>query len=386
MRIRLYLSLIALLAMLPLTGCASSNLFFPTAQDITNVELMRTIALDQGEKKAVKVTVSGAAKSGADNTEPEPPTVISQEAETVFAACLAMQTKGDNFVSYGAVDQCLIHENAVERELTGLLDYLERDYELRMDAKLFLAVDQPAGDYLKKMATKTNSAADRLESVARDYSLESQGWAVKIQEALVDMAENGCTLLPVVELKEKEDETTIQAAGVAWLTNDGVQGRFQGEQARAAAILSGKADGGSIEAKLSDGTLAGLQLTEVKCTWKSVWEGQTLTGIGCKINVKADIAELQGGADPEDQSVLEEMEKKIEQQLQKELEPVLQEAQENGVDLFHLRQKLMMKSPRKGTALDRHWKEWYPAAAINVQVCAEVERSYDVDRGTEGRT
>lgn len=383
---RKMLCLMALLAMLTLTGCASSNLFLPTAQDITNVELMRTIALDQGEKKAVKVTVSGAAKSGADDTEPEPPAVISQEAETVFAACLAMQTQGDNYVSYGAVDQCLIHEDAVEQELTGLLDYLERDYEMRMDAKLFLAVDQPAGDYLKEMATKTNSAADRLESVARDYSLESKGWTVKVQDALADMAENGCTLLPVVELKEKDDETTIQAAGMAWLTNDGVQGRFEKKQARAAAILSGKADGGSIEAKLSDGTVAGLQLTEVKCTWKSVWEGQILTGIQCKIKVKADIAELQGSANPAEQSVLEEMEKKIEQQLQEELEPVLQEARENGADLFHLRQKLMMKRPGKSASLDQHWEEWYPNVKMDIEVCANVERSYDVDRGTEGRT
>lgn len=380
------IGLFALLLMLSLTGCASSNVFLPTVQDITNVELIRTIALDKGEKKAVKVTVSGAAKSGADDSEPEPPAVISQEAETVFSACLAMQTKGDNYVSYGAVDQCLIHEEAVEQELTGLLDYLERDYEMRMDAKLFLAVDKPAGDYLKEMATKTNSAADRLESVARDYSLESKGWTVKVQDALADMAENGCTLLPVVELTEKDGDTTIQAAGMAWLTNEGVQGRFQKKQARAAAILSGEAEGGSVEAKLSDGTMAGLRLTEVKCKWKPVWENQILTGIQCSIRVKADIAELQGGANPARQSVLTQMEEQIEQQLQEEVEPVLQEAQKNGADLFHLRQKLMMQSPRKSGTLEQHWEEWYPTVKMEVAVSADVERSYDVDRGTEGRT
>lgn len=374
----------ALLA-LTMTGCARSGVFLPTAQDITNVELMRTIAMDAGEKQRIRITVSGAAKSGADGGEPQPPVVLSQEGETVFGACLAMQTDGDYYVSYGAVDQCLIQEQAAQQNLTGLLDYLERDYEMRMDTKLFLAVEDSAEDYLKKMAQKTTSAADRLESVARDYPLESEGWPVKVREVLADLANEGCALVPVVRLKETEEQTTMIADGMACLSVDGVQKLFQKEQARALTMLNGKAEGGSATIDLSDGTRAGLRIIEVGCRWKGIWQEERLSQVRCQVRIKVDIAELQGGADPADPTILGEIERRCAAQLKKEIGSVLRAAQDEGTDLFHLERKLMMQCPGRCHSLEQNWEEWYAGAELQPEVSVEVERSYDVDKGMEGR-
>lgn len=365
-----------------LSGCGNSGVYLPTAQDITNVELIRVMGLDKGEEKAVRVSVSASVDNGTRDSAPEPPAVLSEEGETVFAACLAMQTLGDSYVSYSAVDQCLIHESAVEQELSGLLDYLERDYEMRMDADLFLATGNSAKDYLQKMAEATSSAADRLASVARDYPLESQGWEVKVRDVLIDMADNGCALVPVVALEQQGKKYNIRSDGMAWVDAEGVQQVFRQEQARGVAILCDKAEGGCVEVQLDEGTVAGLRLTEVGCRWEPQWAGEQLVGAVCQVAVKADIAELRGDADPAEEKVLRELEKSAEVQLKGQMEAVLHAAQRDGADFFRLRRKLCLKSPRRSAAIENAWEQWYPSMKCEVQVDCTVERSYDVERGT----
>lgn len=364
-----------------LTACGGHLL--PKANDITNVELMRTMALDKGKKKAVLVTVSSAVKAGEDGSEPTPPVVLSEEGNTVYAACLSIQTQGDNYVSFGAVEECLVSEEMAAEGLPGVLDLMERDYEMRMDTNLFLCAGEQAGQFLQKMATKKTSASDRLTSVARDYALESEGWPVTVREVLIDLADNGCALLPAIELGEEDEETTIEAEGMVWRSDGGIQRRLKGKDARSAAILYGKAAGGAVEVTLSDGTTAGLSLDDAVCRWEPAWDGERMTGLTAQIQVKADIAELMGGADPERPEVIRELEQRLAEALQRPAQALLEETQQKRADIFHLRRRLMAQCPLKSGRIEENWETWYPTMTLSAAVSAQVERSYEVSRGSE---
>lgn len=364
-----------------LTACGGGLL--PKPQDITNVELMRTMALDKGEKKDVLVTVSSAVKAGSEGSEPTPPVVIRQEGNTVYAACLSIQTKGDQYVSFGAVDQCLVSEAAAPKGLPGLLDVLERDYEMRMDTTLFLCEGEDAGKFLEKMATKKTSAADRLSSMNRDYALESEGWPMTVRETLIDLGDNGSVLLPVIRLKAEKEEPTIEAAGMTWLSHGEIRAHLRGEEARSAAILTGRAENGAVEVMLSEDCTAGLSLTSVHCRWKPVWEGEQMKALRCQVSVKADIAELTGAANPEEAAVRQTLEDGLERTLEQQLSELLKKTQEAGEDIFHLRRTLMAQCPLKSGLVEEYWESWYANMNIPVEVSAEVERSYEVSRGSE---
>ena len=375
------LAALTLALCLPLTGC--NQVYLPRAQDIVNVELVRVMALDPGKEQSVLVTVSSGVGSSADGQTPQPPVVLQAEGETVFSACLSIQTQGDRYVNYGSLDQCLVSEEETEAGLTGLMDFMERDHEVRMDTELFLAKGAPASSFLEEMATATSSASDRLQSIGRDYPLESQGWTVTVREAITDLADNGCALIPVVELQVEDNKTTIEGKGMAWVSQNQVKGHFTEEKARAAAILNHTAEGGSEEVTLSDGTVAGMRLTEMNCEWSFSWDGQKMSAIDGQVSVKADIAELQGPADPAEEAVTQELNRLLEEKLQAQLQGVMDTVQETGKDLFHLKRELLSQSLRRCEALEEHWEEWYPAAEITITVQSDVERSYDVGRGSE---
>lgn len=361
-----------------MTGCSGD--FFPVARDITNVELMRTMALDKGEDGNISVTFSGGVRPGDQGSEAQPPVILTREASTVFAACLTIQTYGDGYVSYGHISQCVLSAESSDKAVSDLLDFLERDFEMRLDTDIYVTTEGKAADLLTEVASKNKAATDRLDSISRDLPLESYGWPVLVRDFLIDIEDNGCAMAPVVRLTEEEDETTISCDNMCWFQDGKYKDELDQDLSRAAAILTGQATSSPVEVTLSDGSTVGLRLTDVKCSWKLDWKEGVLAGAEVQVSAKADLAELQGDADIYQYSVQEEIDQKLSEELKKPLQELLELSQKEKADFLHLGRKFGVQSPSKSYALKEHWDEWFPEMRFQVKVDSVVERSYDVNQ------
>ena len=364
--------------LLLLTGCEGDLL--PKARDITTVELMQVIALDKGEGGNLIVTAASGTHSGGQSGEPKPPVVLKGESSTVFGACMSIQSEGNGYASFGHVEQCVLSAKATEQSMSSLLDFLERDPEMRMEAHLYVTEQDPAAELLTEVDEKEQSAAERLEAIGRELTIESFGWPVTVRDFMIDMEENSCGLLPVLKLVEEEKKKTIRCESMGWIQNGDYQGTLPPEQARAAAILEGKLDTGGIELHLSDGSVAGLKLTQANCTLDPVWSGGRLTGISIHVDAKADLAELQGPADLYSGAVQKELSQGMERQLKGDVQELLALSQKEEADFLHMERKLRVKSPAKAGEMEEHWEEWFPELNMSVEVHGVIERSYDLNR------
>ncbi|MCD8188872.1 MAG: hypothetical protein LUD78_01390 [Clostridiales bacterium] len=373
-------SFIAILTALCLTLTGCSNAFLPESRDITNVQLMRTLALDPGETARVAVMAAGEVQPGDEGAEAQPPAILNWEAPTVFSACLTMQTCGDGYVSYGHVSQCLINADLPEQVGSYLLDFIERDFEMRMDIDLYAVTEGRAADLLTETASGSQSATERLESIENDLKLTSQGWTVTLRDFLIDLADNGCALLPVAALQEEEGESTLVCDHLCWFREEQLGGELTGEQSRAAAMLLGQAKSGAVESALSDGSLVGLRLTGAEVRWQPQWEGDTLVGLTAQVSATADLAELEGDADPYDPAVQQELNDCLAQALEEQIQGLLELSQVENADFLHLGRRMGVQCPARSGVLQENWDEWFPQLTLTAQVEATVERSYDVNR------
>lgn len=366
---------------LSLIGCSGD--FFPVARDITNVQLMRVMALDKGEEERISVTVSGGVRPGDQGSEAQPPVILTWEAPTVFAACLTIQTYGDGYISYGHVGQCVLSADAAQEAVSDLLDFLERDFEMRVDTDLYVTTEGKAADLLTQVASKDKAATDRLDSIARDLPMESYGWPVSVRDFLIDIEDNGCAMAPVARLKEEEEEMTIACDNMCWFQDGKFGDELDRELSRAAAILTDNGKISPVEVTLSDGSVVGLRVTNVTCSWKLNWEGDVLTGAEAQINVKADLAELQGDADIYQYSVQQEMDEKLCQELEKPIQELLDLSQKEEADFLHLGRKFQVQCPARSYSLRENWDQWFPDLKLRIKVDGIVERSYDVNQAEE---
>lgn len=371
-----------------LTACAQTAVL-PIARDIAHIQLMRTIALDMGQDGKVKVTLSGGVRPGEQGGSPQPPVLLSQEAETVFGAALHIQTYGDGYVSLGHISQCILSADAAARPkaVSDLLDFVERDFETRISTDFYVTNEDSAEKLLTETASETHSATQRLESLRRDFSLESYGWPVTVREFLLDMDDNGCGLAPLLQLEENDDGTTLVSSEMGWFQEGVYQGALTQGESRGAALLLNKLESGAVELTLRDGTRVGLRLTEGRCKLEPEWENDRLTGLTVSVHLTADLAEEQGTANFYQSEVMTEAEQRFSGIIEGQIRELLALCQEHRADILHLRRTLAVKHPSKHRILEENWADWFPTLPIRVEVTGKIQRSYDIVAGSqEGRT
>lgn len=369
---------ISLSLLLLLTGCSKPS-FLPIARDISNVQLMRTMSIDKGQGNNLKVTVSGSVRPSHDGGSPQPPVILTHEAETVFRSVLHIQTYGEGYVSFGHIGQVIVHANAFQEQDSAakLLDFVERDYETRMSTELYVTEQRQAADILTETASETHSADQRLDSLRQDLGLESLCWQVSAREFLTDIEENGSSLLPLLRLEENDDGMTISSEQMAWFREGRFQGSLTAEQSRGAAILQNKLKSGGAEVTLHDGTKLGLLLTGAKAQWKPLWTDNRLTGLTLTVTLTADLTEEQGNARFSDPAVTREAENRLSGAIQGELRDLLSLSQRENADFLHIGRSISVQCPSRYGILEQNWTNWFPDAAISIQVTSTIQRSFD---------
>lgn len=200
---------------LTLTGCQGD--FLPYARDIEAIELIRTLGIDVGEKQEnVMVTVSGGVQRTGDNGQGEKPSLFSQEGRTLYDACSVIQTFSDDYISFGHVTEWVLGEDVARQGVTNLLDFMERDEQMRLSTKVFVVKGGTAEELLRSVATEKSAATDRLSAIELDYQLKSIAYPYTVKELLSQLEENGCGLVPALVLEGKEgQESAAQSQSAA---------------------------------------------------------------------------------------------------------------------------------------------------------------------------
>lgn len=397
----------------------------PYSRDIEDLELMRVMGIDQGEKTedGLKVTMVGGDQSTGKEGESKKPIVLSQEAATLSKACTIMKSYGEKFISYGHITQCLVGEEAARKDLIQLLDYYERDIELRLNSPLYIVRGGTAGEVLEGGSEEEGGTViKRLESIEIDTQFQSDTSTRTVKDVLGQLSENGCALVPALTRIEEEgtggsgtqgqgesgggaassaqgeqqkggeapqgqEETkkTIQTAGYAVFRENRLTGFLEEGESRGANFLMDEIYGGILELELKDGSLVSVQLLDSHCEWQPQFRKDgSLERLTAEIEVEGSLTEIMGNADPMNKAVLDEMEAQAEEQIRQMAAGVLARSQEEQTDFLHLKRKIGVLRPDRWHQLQEEWETVFPDLEWQVNVTMHLRRTYDVDRPLEG--
>lgn len=360
--------------------CGCSPRFLPQPKDISNVELVRTLAVDSAPENRVKVTVSsGVKREGSGGNGGQEPLILEQEASTVFAACQMIQKSGSGYVTYGHVTECVIGKGAAEAGIDRILDYIQRDYEMRLDTLIFFT-EETAEEILTKSSSKDIAATDRLQEIGKELPLESKGWACTVREFLTDLYDNGWAMMPVVRLEKEAEQDTLVSDGMALFQETDLKGRFPPEIGRGVCLLLNQGEMSYLDLDTQEDGVAGLKLTGQKCKWNARWRGNELTDLTAEIQVQADLSEVSGKLDALNEDTVGRMEQTLAETLADEVAQVLEQEQKVG-DFLHLKRTLMTQYPMKAGLIQRQWENWRKKLTFHVKTSCVVQQSYDVSRG-----
>ncbi|MCD7760168.1 MAG: hypothetical protein LUH16_00090, partial [Clostridiales bacterium] len=368
----------------------SSSDLLPWARDISQVKLVRTMALDVGDEDLIQVTLSGGLQRQDQEGSDPMPLLLSRQGLTVFGSVQALQTESDGYVEMGHLSDCVIGEALSGEGIEGLADFLERDFSMRLGTRLFLLTGDTGENALRMTSSKTTALTDRLEAISQNRTYGGKDWPFTVRAYLAETEDNGVALLPVLELADNPDydpegqgeqpEKEIHLTGLAYLTDQKLTGVLTGEESRGASLLSGWDQLDRFQVELPNGTVAGIRLVLSQCRWEPEFdETGRLTAVTARVEVQGELNELTGWADLTDTAVLDALEEGFLGQVEALAQSALDRSQADGADFLHIRRQLVFQCPTHSARLLERWEEWFPTVTLRAEAEGKVERTYDVD-------
>ena len=369
------------LLLVTLTGCGGN--FLPRSQDIANVELLRTMAVDAGERGRVRVTVSAGTGPG-DGEEANgggKPLLLSREGGTVAAACQTIRQSGSGTAFFGHVTECVVSEPLARKGIGQTLDYIQRDFEMRMDTLLFLAEGGRAEELLKKTAGTERAATDQLQEIGRELPLEAAAWPCTVREFLIDLYDNGFSMVPVVAPRREPGGTGVEFKGMAIFRDGKLIDRLDPAAGQGASLLQGRPQAAFADVTLKSGVRVNLKYTGARCRWRPRWKGNRLTGLTARVQVEADLTERNDAFGRGEERELREMEKLLARHVEAQVRSALA-AEKTWGDYLHLERRLLCQCPARVGSIRGDRNNWLEKVALQVEARAVVRQSRDIARGT----
>ncbi len=384
-----------------LGGCQRSALF-PIAREISDFELMSTMALDVGEDdpENVLVSLTGKGQQGpakeSGGSEQSKPLFLTGESGSITLAIQKMQTYIDKFIFLGHLQYCLVGEDAAREDMGRHLDYIMRDPKLRTNSKMFVVRGSPAYELIQKTSTSKQFITDRIHALEIDANVLSVASMITVADAASATDEGGNYLVPGLELvdmsdrdgylrEEKEDDPQSEHwgfdySGYAIIKENKLVGFLDNEESQGVVLLKNKAFSDIIEQRTEEGTLVALRIRPPSCSVTPVWQGAKLETIKIDLSFVSMINEIQGPENIFVPEKLEDLSKKQSAVLKENIERVCRRAQEEGCDFLGLGDRIAKKSPNKFDAIKENWKELFPQVTIEVTANSKVANTYDINK------
>lgn len=359
-----------------LQGCRGGLAFGDDSREIDQLELVQTIGIDVSDGMT---TVTASSASAGEQM------LLKNTGATIARAVREMQNyTAKKYVFYGHVSHILVGETAARQNLNRCLDYLERDSDVRMDAKLYVVQGGTAEHAMRACTTEKENAGDLLDSLERDVQLLSESYVSSIGETARMLAERNCALAAAVTLENVENilsggsALTIQSSGYAVLQGESLLGFLDTELARGVNLLTDRIGSDVVEADDgADGCFAA-RLTGGSAAFEPIYENGMLRRVIIHLDLPFNLDEVQNPLDLYDEDVIRQMEEGLNTVENRRVREVLDRMQEWNCDFCDLETRIRQAAPRRFDRMSADWEELFPELDLTVDLSCTLERTYDV--------
>lgn len=342
--------------LLCLCGCKGLSERNARMEDLA---LLRVLAVDGGEDG-----VSVSATTGP--LQQQPAVYLEGAGGTVGSACQQARESAAAYAAYSHVEQILVGEDLARQGLTELLDYLERDVELRLSSRLWLVRGEACAALTKERAEEM---VERLSVLEETAGVGANGPDRTAGDVIAARERSGCTFLPVLTLTEAGE---LICDGYGVLKEDRLICWLEGDQAVGVSLLLGAMKDSLVDLTLEDGRQASVRVGGAECGLRGELEDGTLTSLGVRCKIRASAAQL-----PREWRWSAGEREQLERQTARWAEDCIRQSiammQSIGADPLELGRRVGQSQPWRWETVLRQWETAFPHLDIDAKVAAAVE-------------
>ncbi len=361
-----------------LCACSGTTIY-SDRRELEDLELVRAVGIDFD---GAMITITADTGVGIGESAPK---IYRQKGPDLAAAIDLLKNEPVGKNTYFAhTEHIVISERAAVERLGGILDYVERSPDMRLNISLFIARGCSAQELIEGAAGEHSSACGMLDCLKEGVQRTFEGRVCTCGEAAASLAESGRALIMAVEsvptgdLSEGAAKRAIAPAGFAVVEDGAFAGFMAPEEVRGAVIFIGAAKSGSVTVG-SGGESVSLGITASRAAARPVFEGGELIAAEIIIKTEANVAGAADGADVSSKAGRERIEESLAASQEAAVRAALEGAQRAGSDYLGLGRKLELRAPyRYRAAAASGWDGIFPRLELRYRSTASVKRTYDV--------
>lgn len=252
----------------------------------------------------------------------------------------------------------VISEDVCKDDFTNVIDFMQRNHEVRLTEHLFVAKGK-AYDIMSFKKDDEIVPAVNLQTMAEEYSQTSKIEQVEFIDILKKVSSNITDAsIPVIAITESSSGAEVmEVDGTAVFNEDNFVGYIDKTQTRGLLFIDGLAKGGNIVLALPDGGNANMEI--ISSSSKISFTGtREKPSIKAEITLKTNITEVQSDKDYTiDDNFISKLIDIQNNTVSSEARSAVDKAlHEYGCDIFGFGQKIYQNNPDIWHSIGSNWK------------------------------
>lgn len=347
-------------------------------REVEQLAIVSGVAIDSLGKDKVLVTVEII---GIEQGEPQStlkPVYIHAVGKTFFDAVRAMIAIQGKRMYWSHAKVIIVSEDIAKESIVEVLDFINRDAEVREDMWVLLSREKTARDIFNSKPIFESLVSFELDDTMRAQGSISRYPSIELYRFLDNIAsKETSTTIPTVKLIDIKGITVSYVTGAAVIKKDKLQGYLDEAETRSLLWILDEIKGGvySVENVADTQLNATLEIFRSKTKIKPEVKAGVPT-FKVSIVIDCNVGEIMGSKDFISEKNVGVLEKDAEAQIKQDIEKLIDKAQKNyKTDFLGFGENMKRAMPNAWRSIANEWNDMFQDIEVKVEVDVRVKGS-----------
>lgn len=347
-------------------------------REVEKLAIVSGVAIDKAKEDQVIITAEIVNMQQDEKQSKLKPVYIQAVGKTFFDAARAMIALQGKRLYWGHAKAVIISEDIAREGLIPVIDFINRDAELRSDMWILLSRERTASDIFNATSEMESILSFQIDDAMRAQKSISKYPDLELYELIDNLeSEKISTTIPTIRLIEVEGKTTQYITGAAVLRKDKLLGYLNETETKSLLWLKNELKGSlfvvsDIGEKHTNVTLEIMKSkTRVK---PEVIDGKLNIKVALAIDV--NVGEIMGSDDVISEKGRAALKNAAENQIKKNLNDLIEKAQkEYKTDFIGFGEKVSHLMPKVWKSIEKQWDDVFSDMETSVNVYVRIRGS-----------
>lgn len=314
----------------------------------------------------------GTVASGASSK------VITGRGKSVFDAVRNMVTTYGKKLYWAHAKILIINGSLAEKNVHEVLDWVNRDQEVRDDMRIFIATKNTAQQILETRKDENTIVSNVIHDMMVNQEAVSSFPKLDLWEFLYDIGTPGIEPVAAIIGLNPYEKGTLKVGGTAVFNNDKMIGELSPDQSKILLFIRNKIEGALFNIR-KDQTKVGANITfelfKSKTKLIPTYSNGSVAII-VDVNTNAGVAESSEDLDFTNNATVKQLQRCLEAELTEEIQTVISLVQKQyETDIFGFGREIEARMPSEWSKLKNDWNKNFANLEVKANVHVTISGS-----------